>query len=271
MSNSSGSKPGLILLPNLLSHEAVFKGAFVEFLRPEILKLQGLFIESMKGGKAFMSLFKEPSLNKATLSYLNEHTKPDELDFLLEPIEQGETWGIVSDAGMPVIADPGSNLILRAHQKGIPVSSYGMTSSILGALQLSGLPGQHFTFEGYLPREEKQRKEMIQKIEAASKKDKSTHLFIETPYRNRDLFQALLQTLHPKTYLSISIELSSPREVVYTKRVEKWKGSSPFGQILDRKTIDQKECQTDEADSTQTCEKHGQEKRPAIFVINAAI
>lgn len=218
---SSESK--LILLPNLLSGESVFKRQFAEFLRPAIQDLDGLFIESMKGGRAFMSLFKEAKLNGATLSYVNEHTRPDEYDFLLEPLLDGQRWGLVSDAGLPAVADPGARLVLAAHQKGVKVTAYGVNSSIMGALMLSGLPGQDFRFHGYLPRDEKGREGALQAIEAESKQNRSSQIFIEAPYRNEAMFEAILQSLKPSTWLSIATDLTAPTEEVRTMRIKQWK------------------------------------------------
>ena len=212
----------LILLPNLLSQSNASKQVFAEFVRPAIAHLQGLFLESPKGGKEFKSLFKDPALNKAMISYINEHTKESDYDFYLEPLEKGERWALVSDAGLPIIADPGSHLVLKAHEKGIKVSAYGMTCSITGALMLSGLASQHFTFHGYLPRDDAQRKHEIQAIESRSQKEGSTHIFIEAPYRNEQLLHALIKTLHPDTYLSVSVDLTGESEQVVTRRVSAW-------------------------------------------------
>ncbi|MDN3504163.1 MAG: SAM-dependent methyltransferase [Rhabdochlamydiaceae bacterium] len=236
-----GNEPGLILLPNLLSTEASYREGFVEMIRPEVVKLSGLFIESQKGGRKFMSLFKEPSLNKATLSYLNEHTSKDELDFLLEPIEQGQKWGLISDCGLPNLADPGANLVMRARRKGIKVSAIGAVCSVTAALMLSGLPGQCFTFHGYLPKEEADRKRLLVKLERISRDTGQTQVFIETPYRNAAMMESAMQVLGSHTYFSVVADISAPTEEVVTLRMVEWKH-----QKLDL------------------------EKRPAVFLINAA-
>lgn len=232
----------LILLPNLLTEEATFAPYFKLFLLDEVKKLNGLIAESTKGARQFFKIFKDPLINKLTLSFLKKENTKAELDFLLEPIEAGERWGLISDAGLPAIADPGSDLVLRARIKGLKVEAFGVTSSITGALMLSGLPGQHFTFHGYLPKEEGERKKALVKIEALSKKEGSTHIFIETPFRSAALFESLMQVLDKETYLSIAIDLSSPKEEVNTRKVKSW-----INQKIDF------------------------DKRPAIFLLNAKI
>lgn len=238
----SNNQAGLILLPNLLSQEASFKAGFIEMLRPEIRKLDGLFIESLKGARAFMKLFKEEKLNKANLAYVNEHTQRNELDFLLEPLQQQQCWGLISDAGLPVLADPGAMLVLRARQKQIPIRAVASTCSITAALMLSGLSAQSFVFHGYLPKEGGKRQSVITHIEKSSKKEQSTHVFIETPYRNRALFMDLLSVLHPRTMLSLAIDISSPSEEVKTQRIAEWKK-----------------------------DEIALEKRPVVFLINATL
>ena len=212
----------LILLPNLLTEEATFAPYFKLFLLDEVKKLNGLIAESTKGARQFFKIFKDPLINKLTLSFLKKENTKGDLDFLLEPIEDGERWGLISDAGLPAIADPGSDLVLRARIKGLKVEAFGVTSSIAGSLMLSGLPGQHFTFHGYLPKEEGERKKALVKIEALSKKEGSTHIFIETPFRNVALFESLMQVLDKETYLCIAIDLSSPKEEVHTRKVKAW-------------------------------------------------
>ena len=237
MSKTTGS---LILLPNLLSEEATFREPFRSFLIEEVQKLDGLIAESSKGAHQFFKIFKDPQINRLTLSFLNERSKPSEIDFFLEPIEQGKNWGLISDAGLPAIGDPGSKLVLRARSKRLRVKAFGMTSSITGALMLSGLNGQHFTFHGYLPKEEEERRKAIVDMEKCSKKEGATQIFIEAPHRNQFLFETLVQTLDPDTMLCIAVDLSAPTEEVDTMRVRTWA----------RKVLNL-------------------EKRPAIFLFNS--
>ncbi len=124
---------------------------------------------------------------------------------------------------MPCLADPGADLVLMAREKQIPIVALPGPSSILLALVLSGLGGQHFTFHGYLPKEEASLVGALKGIEKVSMKEKSTHLFIETPYRNVRMFEKLLATLGDETWLCLASDLTAPTQQVYTKKIKGWK------------------------------------------------
>jgi len=142
---------------------------------------------------------------------------------------------------MPCLADPGADLVLMAQENGIAVETFAGPSSILFALVLSGLGGQHFTFHGYLPKDETQLALELRRIEKLSAKEKTTHLFIETPYRNLKMFHKLLSVLGDSSWLCVACDLSAPNQYVQTKRVGVWK-KTPLPEI---------------------------DKRPAVFLIRA--
>ncbi len=217
-------KPALLLLPNLLGehrHAEVFLPASVF---KAVSTLQGLIAESEREGRRYLSRF-ETSRPAAEIpiALLNEHTPADHLDFLLEPIVAGERWGLVSDAGLPCIADPGSTLVLRARQRGIHVQAFVGPSSLLFALMLSGLPGQRFCFHGYLDRDPEKRVREIKRLAAQSGQEKRTQLVIEAPYRNRYLLEAFIQTLPEQALLSVAWDLTLPTQGVMTLTVEQWR------------------------------------------------
>ncbi len=193
----------LHLLPNVLHGEAKF-----EFQPPSI---DALIAESEKGAHAYRKRF---SLPQMPIHLLNEHTT--HLDELLR-IEQEEV-GLISDAGMPCLADPGAQLVLAARKKGIAVKAYPGPSSILLALMLSGLSAQRFFFHGYLEREESKLAQQLQKLAPGL-----THLFIEAPYRNQKLLETLLRTLRSQDLLSVACNLTAPDEWVQTKTISEWK------------------------------------------------
>ena len=223
----SKSLPGVVLLPNLLSTEATFRPQFAEFLREEILTLDGIFVESPKGAKNFMSIFKEDKLNKLTRSYLSVNTESGDIDFFLEPLLEGQKWGVISDAGLPLIADPGAKFVLRCHKKGIPVRAFGSTCSITAALMLSGLGAQPFIFHGYLPRDEKPR---VKALKMMAKE--ITHVFIESPHRNDVMIKSIVSALAPNDQLCIATNLTSPEELVQTKYIHQWrKDLQPVGKF----------------------------------------
>lgn len=145
------------------------------------------------------------------------------LDALLAPTLSGRDIGLMSDAGCPAVADPGSRLVARAHAMGIRVIPLVGPSSILLGLMGSGLNGQSFAFHGYLPVNESERDTSLRTLEDESRKLGRTQIFIETPYRNERMFDALLKTLKPDTRLCVACELNTSGEMILTQRVREWK------------------------------------------------
>jgi 16S rRNA (cytidine1402-2'-O)-methyltransferase len=144
-----------------------------------------------------------------------------------EKLKAGDAIGIVSEAGCPGIADPGQELVAIAHQKGAIVKPFVGPSSILLALMASGLNGQQFCFHGYLPIEANERAKKIKELESQSKRNGSTQIFIETPYRNNQLLDAILLHTQPSTLLCIAADLTATTEFVYTRSISEWKKEKP--------------------------------------------
>lgn len=220
------SKPALLLFPNLLGEQTHHEPYLPSSIDKAVQQIDGLICESEKGGRRFLSRFqtKKP-LKEMPIAIYNEHTPPDHLDFLLEPIHKGERWGLISDAGIPCIADPGSKLVRRARQTGIPVQAFIGPSSIYLSLMLSGLPGQCFSFRGYLDPKPENRKREILNLEKISKNEQSTQIFIETPYRNRHMLESLVQTLNDQTWLCVAWDLTLPTQGIVSQPIELWKKS----------------------------------------------
>ncbi|MBS0649077.1 MAG: SAM-dependent methyltransferase [Verrucomicrobia bacterium] len=196
----------LYLLPNILHEESSWSYA------PPLL--DALIAESEKGGYSFL---KRMGLPRLPVYLLNEHTeRPEELLKVTE-----DNVGLISDAGLPCLADPGSSLVAAAQKRGIPVEAVPGPCSITLALQLSGFSGQAFAFHGYFPREEK---DLLAKIRSLPKG--MAHLFIETPYRTEKLFKALLTILQPQDQLCMALELMGPGQFVETHAVQEWKNRS---------------------------------------------
>lgn len=236
-------KPTLLLLPNLLGdyrHAEVFLPASVF---KAMQSLDGLIAESESEGRRYLKRFetKKPA-EEIPIALFNEHTPDENLDFLLEPIVKGERWGLVSDGGLPCIADPGSKLVKRATQRGMHIQAFVGPSSILLALMLSGLPGQKFFFQGYIAKESGRRVEEIKRLAQQSEKEGATQLIIEAPYRNRYTLEALIQSLPEHAMLSVSWDLTLPTQGVLTQSVAQWKKGTP----------------------------PNLEKKPAIFLFNVA-
>jgi 16S rRNA (cytidine1402-2'-O)-methyltransferase len=134
-----------------------------------------------------------------------------------------QSIGLISEAGMPAVADPGSSVVRAAHALGLPVNPLVGPSSLLLALAASGLNGQNFAFVGYLPIDASQRTQRIRELEAWAKKTGQTQLLIEVPHRNAALWQALLATLHPNTHLAVASGLTLPQAIVQSATVADWK------------------------------------------------
>ncbi len=225
----------LLLLPNLIGNQREHSSFLPESVDNAVKNMDGLIAESFKGGRGYLRRFVDEPHN-VPLALLNEHTKDDEFDFLLEPMVNGETWGLVSDAGLPCLADPGANLIYRARQRGIPIQAFVGPSSLMLGVMLSGLPSQRFSFHGYIPRDKQERVDAIRKMERRSKEEDATQLFIEAPYRNDDVTKALLETLHPKTMLCAAVDLTLSSQMVVCFSVDVWK-KRPLPNLNKKPTI----------------------------------
>ncbi|HSX03799.1 MAG TPA: SAM-dependent methyltransferase [Rhabdochlamydiaceae bacterium] len=208
----------LLLLPNLLSEENLHALYLPPILGECMGQLKGIIAESEKEARRYLKQF-IPHFREIPIQLLNEHTKQHEIELLLKPLLNQQTWGLISDAGVPCIADPGHQLVAKAYELGIQVEAFAGPSSILLALMLSGLCAQKFAFHGYLSREEQELRTEIKKLE----KEKITHLFIEAPYRSQKMLDLLLLTLNDKTKLCIASDLTGQNQFVGTHTVEKWK------------------------------------------------
>ena len=158
---------------------------------------------------------------------LNEHSNPADSADLLKPLFNGKDMGLMSDAGCPGIADPGAELVKLAHKNGIKVIPLVGPSSILLALMASGFNGQNFAFNGYLPKEKSMRTKKLKELEKLAYSNNQTQLFIETPYRNIQLFEELISTLNPSTMLQLACNISLPDEYIKSLPLAQWKRMKP--------------------------------------------
>jgi len=181
-------------------------------------------VENAKSARAFLkAVGTDAPLQALQLEELNEHTRTEALDRLLAPLRAGHDVGLLSEAGCPAVADPGADLVALAQRENIRVVPLIGPSSILLALMASGLNGQRFAFQGYLPAKEAERAKMLRDLESESRKRRQTQIFIETPYRNRQLLVGILQTCQPATRLTVATDLSLPGESVLTRTIQQWK------------------------------------------------
>lgn len=193
------------------------------------LHLLHLFIvENEKSARRFLKAAGYPHpLQQVRMQTLDEHTADSMLPALLAPVLEGEDCGLLSEAGCPVIADPGAPLILLAHNKGIRVVPLAGPSAVLLALMASGLNGQRFAFHGYLPVQSDRRRATLAALESDSRRFDRTQIFIETPYRNDATFRAVLETCRDDTLVCVATELSTATESVHTRPIKAWRNASP--------------------------------------------
>jgi 16S rRNA (cytidine1402-2'-O)-methyltransferase len=187
-------------------------------------QLKHFVAENAKSARAFLkSLPSDTPLQQIEIHELNEHTLADALPELLAPLLAGMDLGLISEAGCPAVADPGANLVALAHEEGIQVLPMIGPSSILLALMGSGLSGQNFAFHGYLPAKDEQRQKKIRDLEKDSRQEKRAQIFIETPYRNRQMLETLIHVCSEQTRICVATDLTLTSERIKTRTSAEWK------------------------------------------------
>lgn len=200
-----------------------------------VKKLKYFIVETPKVARSYLKDM-DIILQDLHMGILDEHSRRKDIPGLLEPLILGNDVGLMSDAGCPAVADPGSLVVRECHRLGIRVVPLVGPSSILLALMASGLNGQRFSFLGYLPRDPQKRKKKIKSIERVSVRKNESQLFIEAPYRNRSLFNDLIQVCNPNTDLCIAIDLTGENEYINTMSIREWRKSKNI-KILDIPSI----------------------------------
>lgn len=214
----------LYLIPTNIS-DAPFSDYFSEGNNEIIKQLRFFIVENVRTARRFLKKT-DASINISDLTFyeLNGHTDPREVYGYLQPLREGEAIGIMSEAGCPGIADPGALPVSIAQSEGLKVIPLAGPSSILMSLMASGLNGQRFAFNGYLPVEPKEREHKIRELEQFSIKHDMTQIFIETPYRNGKMMESLLKTLKAETMLCVASDITDPSaEKIITKPISLWR------------------------------------------------
>ena len=231
--------PGtLYLIPNTLGETAALNHVIPEHVQATTASLSYFVAENAKTARAFLKLvgashpLAKP-MQEIKIAELNVNTPAQALAGLLAPLLAGEDAGLVSEAGVPAVADPGADLVRLAHQHGITVRPLVGPSSLLLAVMASGLNGQSFAFNGYLPTDAAQRTKRIKELELRSRSDKQTQLFIETPYRNAAMLEALVGACAPGTLICVATDLSLPSETIRTLSGAQWKSQLAAGKAPD--------------------------------------
>lgn len=213
----------LYLVPTMLGDNAPLEVLPISIKRT-IENVDHYIAENEKTARRFIKKI-SPSKNQPHLHFqiLNKYTEPTEFPTFLNPCVQGLDMALLSEAGAPGIADPGADIVRLAHEKKIRVVPLVGPSSVIMAMMASGMNGQNFAFNGYLPIENDLRVRAIKSLEKLSLETGQAQIFIETPYRNEKLFQELIRKLKPATLLCIATDITLPHEQILTKTVNEWK------------------------------------------------
>ena len=218
--------PVLYLTPAVLSENTIPQ-VIPQNVIHIIHSLRQFIVEDVRTARRFLSKSGHPiPIDQLQFHELNEHTTESEIASLL-PYLQNEDTGLMSEAGVPAVADPGAALVRLAHANSIRVIPLVGPSSILMALMASGLNGQTFAFIGYLPVKQNERKERLRALEVRSACERQTQIFIETPYRNMQLLEDILQTCRPVTMLTIAADITGEKEFILTQSIRQWKKQIP--------------------------------------------
>ena len=223
----SETKGKLYLIPSPLGDSApeeVIPSPVLEKVRT----LDTFVVEEVRTARRYLSRAGlKGHISEISFHTLNEHTSPAEVEALAALFEDGKDVGLITEAGLPAVADPGSALVALCHRKGIEVVPFVGPSSLMMALMSSGLNGQSFAFCGYLPAKTDERRNAIKAIEKTSASKKQTQIFIETPYRNDSLLADLLQICAPQTRLTLACNITQPDQYIRTDTVEGWRRHTP--------------------------------------------
>jgi 16S rRNA (cytidine1402-2'-O)-methyltransferase len=192
------------------------------------IQLRHFIVEDIRSARRFLRLIdKEFPIDDTVFFELNEHTDISDIAGYLEPVYRGIDIGLLSEAGLPCIADPGAGIIALAHRKKITVTPLSGPSAILLALVASGLNGQNFTFNGYLPIKPDERIAKLRELEKKSGEG-IAQIFMETPYRNQKLLETIINICHNDTLLCIAADISLPAESIRTMKISEWKKDLPL-------------------------------------------
>lgn len=213
----------LYLIPVTLG-ETPLDNVLPPYNREVILTLRHFIVENVRSARRFLKHV-EPSIDIDALTFyeLNGHTPPEEIDGFLAPLRQGESMGVISEAGCPAVADPGADVVAIAQRQGFKVVPLVGPCSMVLAIMASGFNGQSFTFHGYLPTDAATRRTRLKALESHAWADDQTQLFIETPYRNLRMFSDILATCRPATRLCVAAGLTCPDEYAVTRTIAEWR------------------------------------------------
>lgn len=219
------AEPGatLFLIPNLLGETSV-DSSLPPLVSRVVRDLKHFLVEEEKSARKIIKLLApDIQIRDLNLAVLNEHTKPSELNSLMSPLSQGFNMGVISEAGCPAVADPGSDAVRRAHQLGVQVVPLVGPCSMVLALMASGLNGQCWRFRGYLPVDNPAREREIKRLDQEARGSGETQIFMDTPYRSHRLFSEIIALCHPETLLCVAQGVTTPSELIRTTSIKEWR------------------------------------------------
>lgn len=213
----------LYMIPTTLGGEQI-NDVIPESVQQLVASLRHFVVEDIKSARRYLRrIDRNFPIDDSVFFELNKRTELKDLGRFLKPTKEGHSIGVISEAGCPGIADPGAELVALAHETGIRVAPLTGPSSILLALMGSGFSGQEFTFHGYLPKDRKERVKRLKDFEADTRRTGHTHIFMDTPFRNMNVLDDLLNELADTTLLCIASNITLPDESVWTMTVENWR------------------------------------------------
>ena len=220
-------QPTLFLIPVTLGETSIDR-VIPAYNKEVILQTKHFVVENVRSARRFLKKVEQSiDIDELTFYELNKHTKPEEIADFLGPMKKGQHVGIISEAGCPAIADPGSDVVAIAQHKNYNVVPLVGPSSILLSLMASGFNGQNFAFHGYLPIDSNERAKKIKQLENRIYSENQTQIFIETPYRNSKLVEDIIRNSAPSTKLCIAINITCDDEYIKTLGVKEWNKHLP--------------------------------------------
>jgi 16S rRNA (cytidine1402-2'-O)-methyltransferase len=212
----------LYLIPNFLADDNP-DSFLAQYVRENVHHIRHFIVETEKDARALIKRLQIATpQNELQLFLWNEHSNKSEVSHLLKALENGMDAGIITDAGLPCIADPGSDVVALAHQKNIDIIPLPGASSILMTLMASGMTGQSFTFHGYLPIDKIQRAKKIKEMEADARKKNQSQIFMEAPYRNNQLLEDVIKNCDSNTKLCVGMNVSAANQMIKTQSIKQW-------------------------------------------------
>jgi 16S rRNA (cytidine1402-2'-O)-methyltransferase len=218
-------KGKIYLIPSTLAEETA--ALIPQGVRDIANGLTLFFVEHERTARRFLKSIGYADLNAPDLQRLDKRSEDVEVEQMITLVERGQDAGILSEAGSPGIADPGAKLVALAHSRGVQVVPLPGPSSILLAVMGSGLSGQDFAFNGYLPVDDRLRTQALRDLETKANKTGQTQVFMETPYRNNKMLQAIFSACHADTHLCIAANLTAHNEFIQTKKIKGWAKHPP--------------------------------------------